>query len=180
MSPEKLVVLARFTPQRGKLVVMFLGLVLFTMVGAYVLLTIDPEELAQTSTLVRLTLWAVLAGCPVFAADMLARIVRRVPTVVATSEGLAFCSIAGFSEPIPWREISGFQPVVMGKKLYLGIYLDDPNGTLGRLGLWARLVHAKSHAAGVPNITFRAIHLGVSPVEAAVVLEGIREKAETP
>jgi len=35
-------------------------------------------------------------------------------------------------------------------------------------------VFAKSHAENVPNITFRWLHLGVSPIEAAEVLEGIR------
>jgi hypothetical protein len=169
-------VLARFVPHRGKLVVTFIGLVMFFAAAVYAMLAIGPEELRNGSGIGRLALWAALVGCPVFAADVLARILRRTPNVVATGEGLVFRSIAGFSEPIPWREISGFRSVIMGKKPYLAIYLDDPNGTFGRLGMWTRLMHAKSHAAGVPNIAFRAIHLGVSPAEAAEVLEGIRGK----
>jgi hypothetical protein len=167
-------VLASFGPGRGKLAVIFLGLVLFTVAAAYVLLTIDPSDLAQASSFMRLALWAVLVLCPVFAADTLARLVRRTPTVVATGEGLVFRSIIGFSAPIPWCEIGAFRPVIIGKKPWLAIYFDDPVGTFSRLGIWTRLMHAKSHAAGAPNITFRAISLGVSPAEAAAVLEGIR------
>jgi hypothetical protein len=37
-------------------------------------------------------------------------------------------------------------------------------------------MHARSHAPGVPNITFRAIHLGVTPAEAAEVLERLRKQ----
>lgn len=174
MSPDQPEVLARFVPERGKLVVTFLGLVLFTAAAAYLLLATDAAELAQASTFMRLALWAVLVLCPVFAADALARLMRRTPTVVATAEGLVLRSVLGFSAPIPWREIGGFRAMVMGKKPWLAIYLDDPVGTFSRLGTWTRLMHAKSHAAGVPNIAFRAIHLGVSPAEAAAVLEGIR------
>lgn len=169
-------VLARFGPKRGTQIVTLLGLVLFTVAAAYVLVTVEPEALAQASTFMRLALWAVLVGCPVFAADTLARILRRTPTVVATVEGLVFRSIAGFSAPIPWGEIGAFRAVIMGKKPWLAIYLDDPVGTFSRMGTMTRLMHAKSHAAGTPNIAFRAISLGVSPAEAAAVLEGIREK----
>ena len=112
------------------------------------------------------------------AADMLARIIRRTPTVVAIDDGLVLRSALGFSAPIPWPEISGFRSMIMGKKPYLAVYLDNPNGTFGRMGAASRLMHAKSHAAGVPNIAFRAIHLGVSPAVAAAVLEGIRQGKE--
>jgi hypothetical protein len=183
MNPEDNRVLASFAPHRGKLLVTFLGLVMFTAAGAYVLLAVEPEQIRAAlgvGEFGRLALWAVLVLCPVFAVDALARIMRRTPNVVATGEGLAFRSIAGFSEPIPWREISGVRAVFISKKPYLAIYIDDPNGVFGRMGTWTRLMHAKSHAAGVPNITLRAIQLGVSPAEAAEVLEGIRENFQAP
>ncbi len=173
-------VLARFVPHRGKLVATFLGLVMFMAAAVYVMVAIGPEELRKGSGFGRLVLWAVLVGCPVFAADVLARLVRRTPTVVAVEEGLVLRSVLGFSMPIPWREIGAFRPVIMGKKPYLAIYLDDPVGTFARLGTLTRLMHAKSHAAGVPNIVFRAIHLGVSPAEAAEVLERIRRERGAP
>ena len=160
-------VLARFVPHRGKLVATFLGLVMFMAAAVYVMVAIGPEALRNEAGLWRLVLWAVLLGCPVFAADALARIVRRTPTVVAVEEGLVLRSVLGFSAPIPWAEIGAFRPVIMGKKPFLAIYLDDPVRTFARLGIGARLMHAKSHAAGVPNIVFRALHLGVSPAEAA-------------
>ncbi len=173
-------VLARFVPHRGKLVATFLGLVMFMAAAVYVMIDIGPEALRKGSGLGRLVLWAVLVGCPVFAADALARIVRRTPTVVAVEEGLVLRSVLGFSAPIPWREIAGCRPVIMGKKPYLAIYLDDPVGTFARLGTWTRLMHAKSHAPGVPNIALRAIHLGVSPAEAAEVLERVRGERRAP
>jgi hypothetical protein len=179
VSPENNDVLARFVPDRGKLVVIFLGLVMFMAAAVYAMIAIGPQQLRAEVGLWRLALWAVLIGCPIFAADTLARIIQRTPTVVATGEGMVFRSVLGFSAPIPWREISGFRPVIMGKKPYLAIYLDDPVRTFARLGVWTRLMHAKSHAAGVPNIVFRAIQLGVSPAEAAAVLEGIRLERET-
>ena len=178
MSPENNIVLARFVPERGKLVITFLGLLMFMVAAIYMMIAIGPEELRNGSGFGRLALWAALVLCPVFAADTLARIVRRTPSVVATGEGLVFRSVLGFSAPIPWPEIAGFRPVIMGKKPYLAIYLDDPVRTFARLGVWTRLMHAKSHAAGVPNIVFREIHLGVSPAEAAAVLEGIRLERE--
>ncbi len=174
------VVLARYTPHRGKLVPMFLGLAMFMAAAVYLMIAIGPQALRNEAGLWRLALWAVLILCPVFAADELARIVRRTPNVVATEEGLVFRSVLGYSEPIPWREIGAFSPVIMSKKPYLAIYLDDPVGTFARLGILARLMHAKSHAAGVPNIVFRAIHLGVSPADAAEVLEGIRGARRAP
>ncbi len=180
MSPEYNGVLARFVPHRGKLVATFLGLVMFMAAAVYVMIDIGPEALRDGSGLGRLVLWAALLGCPVFAADALARIVRRTPTVVAVEEGLVLRSVLGFSEPIPWREIGAFRPVIMGKKPYLAIYLDDPVGTFARLGILTRLMHAKSHSAGVPNIVFRAIHLGVSPAEAAEVLERVRGERRAP
>ncbi len=180
MSPEKNRILARFVPQRVNLVVTFLGLVMFMAAAVYVMIEIGPEQLRHEVGLWRLALWAVLVGCPAYAADTLARLVRRTPNVVATGKGLVFRSVLGFSAPIPWREIGAFRPAIMGKKPYLAIYLDDPVGTFARLGTWTRLMHAKSHAAGVPNIVFRAIHLGVSPAEAAEVLERIRVERCAP
>ena len=88
-------------------------------------------------------------------------------------------SILGFAAPIPWSEIGAFRAVIMGKKPFLAIYLDDPVGTFARLGTGARLMLAKSHAVGVPNIALRAIHLGVTPAEAAEVLEGLRHQASS-
>jgi len=173
-------ILARFTPRRGLLAGMFLCLVMFTVGAAGALLTADPEELSKGPAFARQALWVVLVLCPVFAADMAARIIRRTPNLVATGEGLVFRSILGFSPPIPWSEIANIGPVVMGKKLYLGIQLEDPIATFARFGTGMRLMHAKSHAPGVPNITFRAIHLGVSPVEAAELLEEIRQEKKVP
>ena len=121
-----------------------------------------------------------LVACPVFAADMLARVIRRTPNLVAPGEGLVLRSILGFTPPIPWNRIAAIGPVVIGKKAYLGIYLDDPPETLAGLGIGMRLMHVRSHAAGVPNITLRAIHLGANPLEAAEVLERIRVERVAP
>ena len=164
-------VLARFTPQRGKLVVMFLGLLMFTGFAAYILLEAEPEALG----LIRYAAWAAVVFCPVYAVDMAVRIVRRTPTVVATEQGLVLRSILGFSAPIPWAEIGEFRQVIMGKRPWLAVYLEDPRATFGRMDFGSRLMHARSHAAGVPNLTFRAIQLGVSPDEAAKELERIRK-----
>ena len=77
-------VLARFVPHRGKLVATFLGLVMFMAAAVYVMVAIGPEELRKGSGFGRLVLWVVLLGCPVFAADVLARIVRRTPLGLRT------------------------------------------------------------------------------------------------
>ncbi len=167
-------VLARFVPSRGILLGMFLGLVMFTVAAAGTLLTVDAEALSQGPAFGRQALWVVLVACPVFAADMLARLVRRTPNLVATEEGVVLRSILGFTPPIPWRLIAAFSPVVIGKKAFLGIYLDDPPATLAGFGIGMRLMHVRSHAVAVPNITLRAHHLGANPVEAAEVLERIR------
>jgi len=174
-APE---ILARFVPHQGKLAVMFLGMVMFTAAAAGVLLTIDPEALRQAPTLVRLGLWGSLVLCPVFGADMLARLVRRTPMVVATEEGLVLRSTLGFTPPIPWREIVAFRPVTIGRKPYLGIYLDAPRETLGRLGTWMQMMHVKSHGTGAANIVFRAFQLGARPEQAAEVLERVRKERE--
>lgn len=171
-------VLARFTPGRGKRLIVFLGLVMFTGAAAWMLLALEPG--AQAATLVRLALWAALVLCPVFAADTLARLIRHTPTIVATDRGLVFRTILGFSAPLPWAEIAGFRAVIMGKKPWLAIYLHDPLGSFGRMSLWTRLMLARSHSAGVPNITFRAIDLGVSPTEAAESLERLRAGRAAP
>jgi hypothetical protein len=167
-------VLARFTPKRGMQIGIFLCLVMFTLAAAATLLVVPPERMAGDSWFGRVSLWLVVVLCPIYAADTLARIVRRTPTVVATEAGLVFRSLAGFTQPIPWSEIEAIGATVMGKKLYLAIQLKDPRASFARLGTWGRLVFAKSHARNVPNITFRAIHLGANPIEAAEVLEGIR------
>jgi hypothetical protein len=167
-------VLARFTPKRGIQIAILICLIMFAVAAAFVLLTVSPEQMAGDSGLGRISLWLVVVFCPVYAVDTAARIIRRTPTVVATEEGLVFRSLAGFTEPIPWGEIEVIGPAVMGKKLYLAIQLKNPRASFARLGAWGRLVFAKSHAQGVPNITFRAIHLGVNPMEAAELLERIR------
>ncbi len=174
-APE---ILARFVPHQGKLAVMFLGMVMFTAAAAGVLLSIDPEELRQGPTFIRLTLWGALVLCPVFGADMLARLVRRTPTVVATEEGLVLRSTLGFTPPIPWRELTAFRPVTIGRKPYLGIYLDAPRDTLAGLGTWMQMMHVKSHETGAANIVFRSFQLGARPAEAAEVLERIRREQE--
>jgi hypothetical protein len=156
------------------LIGIFLCLVMFTAAAAITLLTVPPDQMAGQSWFGRLSLWLVLVFCPVYAADTLARLIRRTPTVVATEDGLVFRSLAGFSEPIPWDEIEAIGPAVTGKKLYLAIQLKNPRASFARLGIWGRLVFAKSHAQGAPNITFRWFHLGVNPIEAAEVLEKIR------
>ncbi len=174
------VILARFVPHRGKLAVMFLGMVMFTVAAAGVLLTIDPEALRQGPILIRLALWGTLVLCPVFGADLLARLVRRTPTVVATEEGLILRSTLGFTPPIPWRRIAAFRPVVIGRKPYLGIYFDDPRDTLAGLGTWMRVMHVRSHDTGASNITLRAFQLGARPAEVADVLERIRVEWGAP
>ncbi|MFQ5565306.1 MAG: hypothetical protein ACE5EU_02985 [Paracoccaceae bacterium] len=174
------VVLARFTPHRGILAGMFLCLVMFTVAAAGTLLTVEPEDLQHGPPFGRQALWVVLVACPVFAADTLARLIRRTPNLVATEEGLVLRSILGFTPPIPWSRIAAIGPVVIGKKLYLGINLDDPRRTLAGFGTGMRLMHVRSHAENVPNITLRAFHLGANPVEAAEVLERIRVARGAP
>ena len=139
-------VLDCFTPQRGKLVVMFLGLLMFTAFAAWLLLAAEPGDLGY----IRYVIWAVLVLCPVYAVDMGVRILRRTPTIVATGEGLVLRTILGFARPIPWAEIGEFRAVIMGKKPWLAIYLEDPRATLGAMDLGPRLMLAKSHVAGVP------------------------------
>jgi len=170
-------ILASFVPSRPKMVIYLLGLVMFTAAAAHVLLTIGPDEFRAGYGFGRIALWLALVLCPVLAVDTLARILRRTPNVVATERGLAFRSILGFSDPIPWPEISGFRAVIMGKRPHLAVYLEAPVETFARMSFWTRMMHAKSHAAGVPNIIFRAIQLGVTPEEAAEVLETVRRKA---
>ena len=69
--------MARFVPQRGKLVVTFLGLVMFMAAAVYVMIEIGSEELRNEAGLWRLALWAVLVGCPAYAADTLARLAKQ-------------------------------------------------------------------------------------------------------
>jgi hypothetical protein len=153
---------------------MFAGMAMFTVAAAGTLLTVDAEALRQGPAFGRQALWLVLVACPVFGADMLARIIRRTPNLVATGEGLVLRSILGFTPPIPWRRIAAIGPVVIGKKVFLGIHLEDPSKTLAGFGMGMRLMHVRSHAENVPNITLRAHSLGANPVEAAEVLERIR------
>ena len=171
-------ILASFVPGRVKMAIYFLGLLMFTAAAAQVLLTIGPEEFRAGYGFGRIALWVALVLCPVLAVDALARILRRTPNVVATDQGLAFRSILGFSDPIPWPEIGGFRAVIMSKRPHLAVYLEAPVETFGRMNFWTRMMHARSHAAGVPNIIFRAIQLGVTPEEAAEVLEGVRRKLD--
>jgi hypothetical protein len=173
-------ILARFVPNRIMLAVMFIGMVMFTVTAGGVLLSVDPEELRQGPTFIRLALWGALVLCPVFGADMAVRLVRRTPTVVATEEGLVLRSTLGFTPPIPWREITAFRPVTLGRKPYLGIYLDAPRDTLAKLGTWMQMMHVKSHDTGAANIVFRSFQLGARPVEAAEVLERIRVERCAP
>jgi len=174
------VILARFVPYRIKLVVMCLGMAMFTAAAAGVLLTIEPEALRQAPTLIRLGLWGSLVACPVFGVDMAVRLIRRTPTVVATAEGLVLRSTLGFTSPIPWREITSFRPVTIGRKPYLGIYLDNPNETLAGLGTWMQMMHVRSLKAGGANIVFRSFQIGVTPEQAAEVLERIRAGRGAP
>jgi hypothetical protein len=157
------------------MVVYFLGLVMFTAAAAHILLTIEPEEFRAGYGFGRIALWLALVLCPVLAVDTLARIIRRTPNVVATDQGLAFRSILGFSDPIPWPEIGGFRAVIMGKRPYLAVYLEAPVETFARMNFWTRMMHARSHAPGVPNIVFRSIQLGSTPDEAAEALEKVRK-----
>ena len=173
-------ILARFVPNRIMLVVMFLGMVMFTVTAGGLLLSVDPEELRQGPTFIRLALWGALVLCPVFGADMLVRLVRRTPTVVATKEGLVLRSTLVFTPPIPWREIAAFRRVTIGRKPYLGIFLDDPRNTLAGLGTWMQMMHVRSHDTGVSNIVFRSFQLGVAPGVAAKVLERIRVERCAP
>ena len=168
------VILARFVPYRIKLVVMCLGMVMFTVAAAGVLLTIEPEALSQAPTLVRLGLWGSLVACPVVGVVIAVRLIRHTPTVVATAEGLVLRSTLGFTSPIPWREITAFRPVTIGRKPYLGIYLDNPRETLAGLGTWMQMMHVRSLKAGGANIVFRSFQIGVTPEQAAEVLERIR------
>ena len=176
-APE---VLARFTPNPGLLLGMFLGMAMFTVAAAGTLLTVDAEALRQGPAFGRQALWLVLVACPVFGADMLARLIRRTPNLVATEEGVVLRSILGFTPPIPWPRISAITPVVIGKKAFLGIYLEDPRETLAGFGIGMRLMHVRSHDTRVANITLRAFHLGANPVEAAGVLERIRVERRAP
>ena len=168
-------ILASFTPSRAKMVVMFLGQIMFTVFAAYLLLAAEPGSLG----FFRYAIWAALVLCPVYAVDLLLRILRRTPTIVATDQGLVFRTILGFSAPIPWAQIGEFRSVIMGKKPWLAIYLEDPRATFEAMPLGPRLMLAKSHSPGVPNISFREISLGASPEEAAKVLERVRA-AQTP
>ena len=170
--------LARFVPYRSKLVVMFLGMVMFTVAAAGVLLNIDPEALSPAPTLIRLWRWASLVLRSVFGSYSLALRGRRPPPVVPAAAGLVLRSTLGFTTPIPWREITSFRPVTIGRKPYLGIYLDDPRETLTGLGTWMQLMHVKSLKTGAANIVFRSFQLGVAPEKAADVLERIRAKRE--
>lgn len=174
MSPPAPRILARFTPHRGLLTGMCLFLLLFAVAAALALVAFDADALPGNPLIARAVLWLVVVLCPVYAADMLARIIRRTPTLVATEEGLVMRSIAGFTAPIPWDEIAAIAPVEMSRKLHLAIQLKDPRASFARLGPWGRLVFAKSHAENVPNITFRAIQLGTNPIAAAETLEGLR------
>lgn len=168
---------ARFEPSRGKLVVMVVGLAVFTALAAWVL-AITPAEARedQGSSIVQVALWAVVVLCPAYALDLGLRLSRRTPTVEAIEEGVILRSVMNISAVVRWDEIETFAPVEMGRKPWLAIYLRDPVETMRRLGTGARLTLAKSHAKGVPNFAFRSIQLGTSPEKAAETLERIRRR----
>ncbi|NIP74702.1 MAG: hypothetical protein GTN90_01370, partial [Xanthomonadales bacterium] len=76
----------------------------------------------------------------------------------------------------PWDEIAEFAPVVLSKKLCLGIFLKDPRRTLADYSMLMRLMHVRNHDPGEANIAYRWIHLGRNPVEASEVLQQILEQ----
>ena len=169
--------LVRFVPVPGKMAVMAAGLAVFAALAAWTLFATSAEAWqTETGGIVRAALWVVALLCPLYAADLTVRLARAVPTLVATEDGLVLRAPLGFAPPIRWDEIAGIAAVEMGRKWWLAVYLRDPVATLGRLGLGVRLLHAKSHGPGVPNLAFRAIQLGARPEEAAKVLERLREE----
>ncbi len=167
--------LARFAPPRGMLAVMAGGLAVFTGLAGWVLwLTPAGAWEAEGAGVVRVALWAVALGCPLWAADYAVRLARATPTLVATAEGLEARAAFGAAARFGWEEIAQIAPVEMGRKFWLAVYLDAPRQTLGRLGLFSRLMLAKSHGEGVPNLAFRYYQLGAAPETAAETLEAIR------
>ncbi|MDH3669303.1 MAG: hypothetical protein OEN23_20505 [Paracoccaceae bacterium] len=169
-------ILARFVPHRGLTAGMFAGLVLFAIAAVLALMNADAADLGEGVTIVRISLWTIVVLCPVFAIDQFFRLVRGSPTLVATSDGIVMRSILGFTDPIPWAEIDEFAPVVISKKLCLGIFLTDPRRTLADYSMMMRFMHVRAHDPGEANIAYRWIHLGRSPVEAAEVLQPILEQ----
>ena len=166
--------LARFVPDRGKMLVMAAGLVVFAVLAAWGLAATPGG--AEAAGLVQAALWAVGVICPVYAAEITSRVARGTPTLVATEERLVLRTAFGVSASLGWREIKLIAAVEMGRKPWLALYLRDPLATLGRLGLAARIGLVRSHGSDVPNFAFRSIQLGARPEEAARVLEGIRHE----
>lgn len=167
--------LARFAPRPGKQVVMVVGLAVFAGFAAWLLWVTPPEAWeAEGTGAVRMVLRAVAILCPLYAADLAARLLRATPTLLATQAGLVFRSALGVKAAVRWEEIAMIAPVEMSRKPWLAIYLHEPRETLARFGLLGRLMLTKSHGEGVPNLAFRTIQLGIRPVEAARALESIR------
>jgi len=171
-------VLASFAPKPWILVVTFLGLVLFTATAVIALTMLEPVPGDDWALARRIGLWSAIVFCPAYAWDVWQRLRRKLPSLVATEEGLVFRSILGFTPTIPWSEIEAIGPVVLGKKAYLAVFLADPRRGLAEIGNWQRLMHVRSHSAGEPNITLRGIQIGMNVAEAAKVLERIRTRAE--
>lgn len=165
--------LARFVPDRGKMLVMAAGLVVFAVLAGWALAATWGR--AGEAGLLQAALWAVGVICPVYAAEITMRVARGTPTLLATAEGLEVRGGFRAVARLGWDEIALIAPVEMGRKFWLAIYLHAPRETLGRLDLISRFVLAKSHAEGVPNLAFRAIQLGAGPEEAAEMLERIRQ-----
>lgn len=168
--------LARFVPDRGMMLVMAAGLVVFSVLAAWALAAAlgEAEGEAGGSGILRAALWAVAVLCPVYGAEMAVRVARGTPTLAATEEGLVLRSLFGASARLRWDEVALVAPVEMGRKLWLAIYLHEPRAVLGRLGLMARVVLVRSHGEGVPNFAFRYYQLGTAPEMAAETLEAIR------
>jgi hypothetical protein len=171
--------LARFAPAPGKRAVMAGGLAVFAGLAAWVLwLTPAEAWAAEGAGVVRLALWGAAVLCPLWAADYAVRLARGTPTLVASAEGLEARAAFGATARLRWQEISLIAPVEMGRKRWLAVYLVTPRETLGRLGLLSRIMLARSHGEGVPNLAFRAFQLGVAPEQAAETLEHIRRNPE--
>ncbi len=164
--------LARFAPDRGMMLVMAAGLVVFSVLAGRALAA-GPWEV-EGSGILRAALWAVAVLCPIGAAEMAVRVARGTPTLAATREGLVLRSLFGASASLRWDEVALVAPVEMGRKFWLAIYLHEPRAVLGRLNLMARVVLVRSHGEGVPNFAFRYYHLGTTPETAAEALEAIR------
>ena len=166
--------LASFAPKPWILVVTFLGLALFTATAVIALTMIEPVPEDDWALGRRIGLWAAIVFCPAYAWDVWQRLRRKLPSLVATEEGLVLRSILGFTPTIPWSEIEAIGPMVLGKKAYMAVFLADPRRGLAEFGNWQRVMHVRSHAKREPNITLRGIQIGMDVAEAAKMLDEIR------